>query len=344
MRHRSCNGSRIERASRIEIRPHQVKRTGTVHRRLSVWTRRQVQMAANPLAIRLWAAAAALAGPATLAWAAFDLPTRDAMPPSSAEQRWLGATSVHSTDFRLRDHLHSIRALCRVHLQLSVHVNYFDRDKPTAKALSAAQGTRLNVSWIPGMKVLFWRKVLTTERTSGLDALWLFDSDVAVHPSVFPLGMLVAALHSTNATILQPAVRGEILGSYHRSLKTSLTHMSCLATTTKMVELMTPIFAADAWAFVLTEIISIWSDDEAGASAYGLDVVWCHAIARVFLGRPTCLVRLPPSVLSPNAAPIAPMHAYLGEPLLLLIHTRAVTVASARGGVPLQYTRHREAQ
>ena len=57
------------------------------------------------------------------------------------------------------------------------------------------------------MKGLFWKRVLAPELLQGLQVLWLFDADVAVHPSVMPLGHLVAALMSAGASALQPVVR-----------------------------------------------------------------------------------------------------------------------------------------
>ena len=63
------------------------------------------------------------------------------------------------------------------------------------------------MSWVPGMKGLFWKTVLTPLRTSMFRVVWLFDSDMAVHPSVLPLGTIVRTLLATSASLLQPAIR-----------------------------------------------------------------------------------------------------------------------------------------
>ena len=66
------------------------------------------------------------------------------------------------------------------------------------------------------MKGLFWKHVLTPSRLNGIGVLWLFDADVAMHPAVMPLGELVSALLSTDASAMQPHVRSAGAHLCHR--------------------------------------------------------------------------------------------------------------------------------
>ena len=122
------------------------------------------------------------------------------------EDTWLGATSVHSRDPRVPALLHSLRELCDANPALRLVINHFDPNASSrVKARPATD--RIQVSWVPGMKGLFWKTVLTPLRTSTYRVVWLFDSDMAVHPSVLPLGTIVRTLLATNASLLQPAIR-----------------------------------------------------------------------------------------------------------------------------------------
>lgn len=119
---------------------------------------------------------------------------------------WLGATSVHSSDPRVPALLHSLRELCDANPALHLVINHFDPDA-SSRVKARPASDRIQVSWVPGMKGLFWKTVLTPLRTSMFRVVWLFDSDMAVHPSVLPLGTIVRTLLATNASLLQPAIR-----------------------------------------------------------------------------------------------------------------------------------------
>ena len=208
---------------------------------------------------------------------------------------WLGATSVHSTDPRVPGVLESLRLLCAAHPALHVIVNHFDAGdqsrRPTAGADASSNGDRrITFTWVPGMKGLFWKRVLTPERVRPFRVLWLFDADVSVHPSVLPLAPLVGTLLATDASLLQPAVRAAGGETQHTWLRARATHISCVATTAKFVELQTPLFAADAWQDFHSRVLAHLPDAALELSSFGLDVTWCGALAHAFPHRPTCLV------------------------------------------------------
>ncbi|KAL3931933.1 MAG: hypothetical protein SGPRY_000916, partial [Prymnesium sp.] len=143
---------------------------------------------------------------------------------------------------------------------------------------------------IPGMKTLFWRRILTPSRIANASLVWVFDSDIVVHPGFFPLGSLASTLLSLDATLLQPAIRAQIQGTHHMWLRSRPTHMSCVATTARWVEMQTPLFSAAAWAHVHAHMLSKVSEDDLAVSDFGLDTTWCALLAHAFPGKPTCLV------------------------------------------------------
>ena len=120
------------------------------------------------------------------------------------------------------------------------------------------------------MKTLFWKRVLSPLRLKAAELLWLFDCDIATHPSLFPLGQLAAGLIATNASVLQPAVRGwNGRGSHHAHLAPRAVHLSCYATTVPFIELQTPFFRADAWAAFHTGVLAHIPDRHLATSDHG---------------------------------------------------------------------------
>ena len=76
--------------------------------------------------------------------------------------QWLGATAIHSKDDSLAHLMHSLVALCDSYPQLQMIVNLFDRepvDANTRIATLAGNHSRVEGTWIPGMKTLFWKQV-----------------------------------------------------------------------------------------------------------------------------------------------------------------------------------------
>ena len=187
--------------------------------------------------------------------------------------RWLGATATHSMEQNSPKLIASLAELCEHHLQLNVIVNFFDNQRVDATRIiqmhSRNKTSRLEGTWLTGMKTLFWREFLTPERTQHLQVVWVFDCDIAVHPSVFPLGQLAGALLSTRATLLQPSIQALVHGTYHPWLRVKKAHMSCLATTAQWVEMQTPLFSGDAWATFHRKVLSIIPDEGLVTSDFG---------------------------------------------------------------------------
>ena len=213
---------------------------------------------------------------------------------SSGAYRWLGATATHSKWKDRPALLASLWALCNHHPKLQVLVNFFDEARVDVAQIvrhyTGGNSSQLEGTWVPGMKTLFWKLHLTPERVQHLEVVWVFDCDIAVHPSTFPLGQLAGVLTTSRATVLQPSIQALVHGTYHPWLRVKKAHMSCLATTAQWVEMQTPLFAGDAWAAFHRQVLSIIPHEGLATSDFGLDIIWCAFLRNAFPGRPTCLV------------------------------------------------------
>ena len=223
---------------------------------------------------------------------------------------WLGAGTVHSQDHQYGMIMRSAFALCQQYQQLTVIVNHYDNRVPAhaprgRHALvpqfeNTAGHNRVGTTWVPGMKVLFWKLILTPEYVQRFKAVWMFDTDVAVHPSVFPLGSLMGVLTATGASVLQPSIRAFVHGTYHGFLRVKHAHMSCMATTARFVELMIPVFRMEAWAAVHRIMFAHLANADLVLSDHGIDLTWCALLASEFPDRPACLVTPSISALHTN--------------------------------------------
>ena len=202
---------------------------------------------------------------------------------------------MHSKDGIMPSLVNSAAQLCDLYPQVHFIVNLFDAERVDAAALvrlNSGNHSRVEGVWVHGMKTLFWKRTLTPEliRRYGVEVVFLVDSDIAMHPSVYPLGQLVGVMAATRATLLQPSIRAYVHGTYHTFLRVRNAHMSCLATTAQFVELQTPLFTGEGWTAFHTEMLSAIEDEHLGDSDYGIDITWCAMMRAAFPGRPTCLV------------------------------------------------------
>ena len=74
----------------------------------------------------------------------------------------------------LQSILSNLQGLCGVFAPLHAIINLFDEHEPTEamQALSASQvwlRERYELTWVAGMKTLFWKRILTPERTRASD-------------------------------------------------------------------------------------------------------------------------------------------------------------------------------
>ena len=219
--------------------------------------------------------------------------------PAPHSMAWLGAVSIHTRDYDV-SYRTAVLTLLTTYTPLRLVVNHFD---PPGSSRHAIEEThpRIEHTWIPDMKGLFWKRVLTADRLRGVSVVWLFDADVAVHPAVMPLGELVLALLSSNASALQPLVRSSGMGTDHSWLRQRPSLSSCMATTARFVEVMTPLLQADAWIHFHEHILSHIPDEALALSDFGIDVTWCAALAAAFRTRPPCLILYSSAALHSNS-------------------------------------------
>ena len=201
------------------------------------------------------------------------------------EPRWLGATAAHSSDAVLPP---ALLALCNVFPQLRVVVNIFDGEPPRAAQYNASSSIEL--TFVAGLKSIFWKRVLTPARVRSFEVVWLFDADIAVHPSVFPLATSVSVLLELGASIMQPAIRGWGMTTHHGWLQHRWTHLSCAVTTARFVEIMTPMWRQDAWSAFHEAVLMRMPDDRLATLDYCLDLVWCAAVSTFRPRAPACVV------------------------------------------------------
>ena len=218
----------------------------------------------------------------------------------SVQRTWIGGTSVGLRDPIMPQLVQSAAAMCNTYPQLHFIVNYYDSRLPASFDANAmvrhhagsANSARLEGTRVAGMKTVFWKRVLTPAKIRSLNAelVWLVDSDIAIHPSAFPLGPIAGVMANLRATLLQPSIRAMVHGTYHTFLRVRNAHMSCVATTAQFVELQCPVFAAEAWVSLHERVLSVIADKHLAESDYGIDISWCAAVRDAFPDRPACLV------------------------------------------------------
>ena len=220
---------------------------------------------------------------------------------------WLGAGAMHTQDNMLPQMVYSLVSLCRAYPQLEVVLNHFDDEVPRRLQRQAtvpqplnAEMPRIKTTRVPGMKTLFWRVVLTPEFVSRFSLVFTFDGDIALHPSVFPLGAIAAASVSIGASLVQPSIRAVVHGTHHLHLRVKPAHMSCLAHSARFVELQLSLFRTAAWAEIHRSLLSHIAAEHLATSDYGIDQTWCALLYDAFPRRPACVVLPTESVLHTN--------------------------------------------
>ena len=82
------------------------------------------------------------------------------------------------------------------------------------------------------------------------------------------------ALLSTNASAMQPVIRSKGLGTDHTWLRQRPSLSSCVASTARFVEVMTPLLQVDAWRSIHKHLLTPVPDDALEVSDFGIDVTW----------------------------------------------------------------------
>ena len=233
---------------------------------------------------------------------------------TSGAIRTLGVTSTScsttSTNARLYASLHK---LCRQKPTVDVFVNIFDANSTVAEATEDAmlafcfgQAERppclRRVFSVAGYKAVFWRQELTPERVQPYGLLWAFDNDMLVGDFDFERTrriMLAADVQLAQPLIgamngheecpkakLPPVLSAQMLwasgeDALFANLSTAvpLTPDGCEAQAIGFVENQAPLFTADAWRVVHTQMLSKLDMSIFNRTEGGICRVWCNLIA-----------------------------------------------------------------
>ncbi len=184
----------------------------------------------------------------------------------SKGMRWLAATAHESCTSRAVSH---IDHLCDLGVDV-VLVNFFHTP---CTSIHFSGGCAVRRFHIPGMKGLFWKRVLTRNSTRGFDRVWLLDADVFSHS----VNLTVLAERMNRVPIRQPAVyvTAGSRASDHAVLNYKENKSTCLARRVPIVEVMTPMMTRTAWDRFHEAILSRLTDAQL-SSIWGLDFAWCE--------------------------------------------------------------------
>ena len=147
----------------------------------------------------------------------------------------------------------------------------------------------LSTSAVTGMKGLFWKQILTPERTAAADIVWLCDGDMDI--KAFNVMTLLEEMRASRALLAQPRIRAAWprgRGTDIPNLQAHSDHFpsTCRAVETRYVETMTPIFVRKAWDIVHSHLLTKLPDELLGRTSKQLDDTWCGMLKRRWTGQP----------------------------------------------------------
>jgi len=139
---------------------------------------------------------------------------------------------------------------------------------------------------VPGMKGNFWNRLLTPANTSLYEYIWLFDSDMVIDE--FPLGIALDGMRQADTSAAQPLVfnaRGGRATDYAHLRASNGLEGGCRVQETTLMEVMTPIFKQDAWAYLHTHLLQQIEAEFWVHTIWKTDCLWCKMLKAGFPGR-----------------------------------------------------------
>lgn len=186
---------------------------------------------------------------------------------------------------------------------LRVHLNCFHgslnetRSAHMMHALQRAGCAELSVSFVAGMKGLFWKDVLDPAKllVSAAQFVWLVDADMATDK--FELSRAIEEMDAANASLAQPRI-APFMRVHSRTTDWPLLRLrlgrkwpsNCLAAAMKFVEVQTPIFRRDAWSTVHRELLAMAPSGILAQTIWGISELWCPLLESHSSHRPACAV------------------------------------------------------
>lgn len=234
----------------------------------------------------------------------------------------LGATATACEDTGLSDAsntrlagintrmVEGVAGLCANAAAHGVHVSVIINIFSGACSLDDLPPCVINVTHIPGSKLSFWTSALVPELTSAFDIVWCFDNDLAVDK--FALHVAARAVLASRVSMAQPCIQGARRGR-NTSMSTRTTDIpylrchhkcqsavprrgedrfgrgiKCLLREMKFIEVMTPMFTANAWALNHRDILSHIPLPLMLESDRGLSEIWCGFFSAHLPEQPSC--------------------------------------------------------
>lgn len=169
-----------------------------------------------------------------------------------------------------------------------------------------AGGTELQMTTIEGAKGLFFKRVILPVAAFPFDFILLFDVDMEVRPTAFPLEQMIKHMRISGASMMQPTITSRLARPKRQTgfgepgvrstdwphLRVSSWSGDCMLETVAAIEVQAALIRRDAWNFIYTIDLTSRSDRLLYRSANGLQVQWCEHLrgTAAFRGRRSCVV------------------------------------------------------
>ena len=207
------------------------------------------------------------------------------------------ATAVSSRDTQVAKVVEAMTATCRLGFARGV-LNLFDADPLPVRA----DATLIRTTTVRGFKPHFWKAELTPTAVAAFTHVFLYDSDLQVHPEHFRLWQLLGLMNTTGVHIMQPAPYGSGNGLHKATSQRAVKSRGlcapptpappegqywpaprlgdrCVACRVSVVEVKMPLFTVAAWQVVASVALAHMSLPMCDAHRDAdLDLFWCKLV------------------------------------------------------------------
>jgi hypothetical protein len=172
---------------------------------------------------------------------------------------------------------------CETHTWVRALINVLDASQSMPFPLLPPCAT---IATVPGLKLLWWARLLGPSATAGFTHVWIVDSDMDFRPSQFALETFVRLQVATNTSLMGPSPFGPGAGLYnlngprcpssrrceHCNTEPNVTCPVCREAWT---EVKAPLFTRAAWAVIHAALLSRMPEHVLAAGDGHIDSVWC---------------------------------------------------------------------
>tara|TARA_X000000368_G_C22990714_1_gene694212 strand:- start:182 stop:1210 length:1029 start_codon:yes stop_codon:yes gene_type:complete len=176
---------------------------------------------------------------------------------------------------------------CETHAWVRALLNVFDASSQSmAFPLLPPCAT---IATVPGLKLLWWARLLGPSATDGFTHVWIVDSDMDFRPSQFALETFVRLQVATNTSLLGPSPFGPGAGLYNLDGPrcpssrrcdhcNTAPNVTCPVCREAWTEVKAPLFTRAAWAVVHAALLSRMPEHVLAAGVGHIDSVWCSLL------------------------------------------------------------------